>query len=330
MNIKISDKYSLKLLQQVRKDDLNLLFENSRVLYVNNWPDYEWHNKHNLSVEKNYSLDKFLNFFQFFHPNSLVLSPTNIGKRIKTFDYRIGIINHLGSKFSNLKLSLLTKFIKGVIFAVLNKNRYDIILVHNYQFPIFHIGLISNWLLGKKLIIDFEDDYYCLNKSNIQSKLFYNIYRHFNYPIIAINEKMIKYFNDDISFYVFNGFIDLNYSTLINKNDNITFLISGTLNIERGVLIIPQIVNSFRLKFNNFKIIITGELVDFDLLISNYPEIEYLGFVSILEYNKIIESVDYCLVLQLPDHPFNEGSFPSKIENYSKFKKPILILTLNE
>ena len=58
----------------------------------------------------------------------------------------------------------------------------------------------------------------------------------------------------------------------------------------------------------------------------DYPEVEYLGFLNDPAYTHIMQQVDACLVLQKPDHLFSLGSFPSKIDQYAKYNKPIFIL----
>jgi len=330
--IQINSKYFLTPLLSVRNDNLNEIFKDKRVLYVNNWADEEWHKRHNLSESRNYSINKFNNFFKFFNSNSMVLSPTFTTNEISTQTYRNSNIIHIGSNIKNLKLSLIHKTFKSFLWIFQNRNDYDCVFVHNYQFPLFYIGLFAKYFLHKELIIDFEDDYYCLNPKNIQSKLFHFFFRKLDIKIVAINEKMFKYFKVKKDFFVFNGFIDLNYlneNSFLKKN-KMLFLISGTLNLERGVFLIPEVVKAFRNYFESFKIIITGNVENKNINLISEPEIEYLGFVSEADYQSIISQTDICLVLQLPDHPFNEGSFPSKIESFSALKKPILILNCYE
>ena len=329
--LRINSKYKITLLREVRNDDIKTIFYNKKVLYLNNWPDQDWHDFHQIKPIKNYSTDKFSKFFNFFGEESEVLSLTHVANLTNTISCKINNINHIGTSYKSTKFSLLIKFCKSIKWCFLNITRFDMIFVHNFQFPYYEIALIIKYIFKKKIIVDFEDDYYCLNKKTIQSKLFYNIFRHINHPVIAINHNMSKYFNtNSLKFYVFNGFIDLKYASNLKfeLKNGMNFLISGTLDIQRGAGVITDIVLALRKVIANFNIYVCGVQVNELHLI--HQELNYIGFLDTKKYIELLNSIDVCLVLQLPDHPFNEGSFPSKIENYSSVKKPIYILQLNE
>jgi glycosyltransferase involved in cell wall biosynthesis len=132
---------------------------------------------------------------------------------------------------------------------------------------------------------------------------------------------------------VLNAFADLGYTKHVDFEirDGISFLYSGTLDSIRGVELIPDLVMSLRQRVRHFSIIITGK-GPLETMVKSWrhPEIQYRGFLDPEAYAETIQQVDACLILQKPDHPFNSGSFPSKVEEYATFRKPIYILREQE
>ena len=158
--LRINSKYKIDLLREVRNDDIKTIFYNKKVLYINNWPDQDWHDFHQIKPIKNYSTDKFSKFFIFFGEGSEVLSLTHVKNLTNSISCKIKNINHIGSSYKPTKVSLLIKFFKSIKWCFLNITRYDIIFVHNFQFPNYEIALIIKYIFKKKIIVDFEDDYY--------------------------------------------------------------------------------------------------------------------------------------------------------------------------
>lgn len=182
----------------------------------------------------------------------------------------------------------------------------------------------------KKIYVDYEDDYTKREDWNFCHKKIEPVLRHTVAGAICVNKKMVKYFPHKKNIVV-NGFSNLNYMKSIDfKISNGSILLySGSLDTIRGVDLIPELVLELRKHIKNFKIIITGK-GPLETLVKSwrYPEIDYLGFLQHDEYMDVIKKADAGLVLQKPDHPFNTGSFPSKIEEYAHFQKPIYILEL--
>jgi len=56
--------------------------------------------------------------------------------------------------------------------------------------------------------------------------------------------------------------------------------------------------------------------------------VEYLGFLDDNEYDERLQRADACLLLQKPDHPFSRGSFPSKVDMYARYRKPVYVVEL--
>ena len=254
----INNKYSVKLLKNIRNDDIKSVFKSQSVLYIVNFPDNEWHLKHGINEIANYSVNKFSKLFDLVsNRESLILSPTFSKNSHQTKTYLNKKIQHIGSRFSNVKLKQIHLFLKSIIWLLKNKNKFEIILVHNFTFPNYYIALFSKYFLKNEIIIDFEDDYYCINKKSIQSIFFKKLFSKFDDKIIAINEKMIRYFPNlnKCNFFVFNGFIDLEYINNIEIQffENIKFLYGGTLDEKRGAYLLPLFVLELKKIIHNFK-----------------------------------------------------------------------------
>ncbi len=329
--LQVNNKYILTLFNKKNNNNIEFLFKNGIGVYLVNLPTPKWYDFHKLSPQKNYSEKKKLKFFSLMKKGSFIVSPTEVEEyQIKTNYFEEENIFH----FSNLKEKRISQvFMTFQIIKFLFKRRkfFEYCLVYNFYPCEMMVAFFVKFMLQKKIIVDFEDDYTKINKSILYG-IYFNLVKFIPDKIICINELMKNHF-DKSKCFVHNGFFNLNYYKNINTEfkDNCKFLFSGTLDEIRGVDLIPDLINSLRKKVNNFKLIITGSGKLENLVKSwDFKELTYLGYLDECEYETLIQEVDFCLVLQKPDMPFNAGSFPSKIEYYAKFCKPIYILdTIN-
>lgn len=323
--LKINDRYSLCPLRTVDKDDLTPIFTQGKGVYICSFPHPEWYRSHKFKQTKNYSIEKKENFFNLMEDGSILLSPTQdsrIKKPTKTYTYRENII-HFGSSFTG-RLAQIVMALKIMFWLFNNRNSYQYCLIYNFYPAEMLCALFAKYVLGKKTVVDFEDDYLSRSKKRLYD-FYFSLVKKIPDIVICINRDMERYFADK-KIYIFNGFIDLSYI----KNDDfelfegMKILYAGALDRIRGVDLIPEIVKALEVKIDNFKIYITGsgplerEVKNFGI-----DNVQYLGFLPSDEYKRILNEVDVCLVLQKPDHPFSQGSYPSKIEYYANFKKPI-------
>ncbi len=332
-SVVINSKYSLSLLEEIEKDDINFYLSSKKGIYVCSFPDEQWHKQHNLVVKKNYATFKKSKFLSCLKPGSFIVSPTEILNPTKKMNrVWIGNVFHLGSHFKYSRLKQIEYSLKLIFYLTKIRKNYDVVLYYNFELPIFFTALFVRHILGKEIYVDFEDDYSLIKRNwfkNYFTKLIYQIPN----SVICINREMKKHFGTKTHCLVFNGFIDLNYLKEIDVSlrEDLSFLYAGTLDEIRGADLLPEIVYALRKQFSYFRIRVTGfGPLDSQIRDLKLPEIEFLGFLSEDEYVKVLKLTDIFLVLQKPDHAFNKGSFPSKIEYYSAFKKPIYSLKLNK
>lgn len=330
LKIKINVHYSLVPLLDIEKDDLTPIFKHGRGVYICNFPQEAWYAYHNFNQTTNYSIEKKEKFFELMNNESIWVSATQDSKIKKpTRTIKIDKVLHLGSRFTErwAQISMAVNLIKWLI---IQRKSYDYCLCYNF-YPVELIAaFIAKYVLGKRIVIDFEDDY-LLQSKNKYYKQYFRFAKKIPDAVICVNRNMMKYFpNQEV--YVFNGFIDLSYTKSLNFNlkEDIKLLYSGALDEIRGIDLIPDIVKTLRKKLKKFTILITGSgPLEKEVQQWDFEEVKYLGFLSTEEYNKALQEAEAYLVLQKPDHPFSKGSFPSKIEFYSHYKKPIFKIDLN-
>ncbi|MBK5214516.1 MAG: hypothetical protein JJE55_12745 [Flavobacteriaceae bacterium] len=330
MKIKINERYSLAPLIFVEKDDLTPIFNYGRGVYICNFPEPDWYEAHNFKQTVNYSIEKKEKFFALMDDGAIILSPTQDSKIIKpTRTVQIGKVLHLGSRFTG-RLAQIFMTIKLIKWLVNHRKSYDYCLCYNFYPGELAAAFVAKYFLRKRIVVDFEDDYLLQSKNKLYNQYFKFAKRIPN-AVICINKNMLHYFpKQDV--YVFNGFIDLSYVNTINFNlqDGVKLLYAGALDEIRGVDLIPDIIYMLRERLKSFQILITGS-GSYEYMVKewNFKEVTYLGFLSSVEYNSALANADVFLVLQKPEHPFSKGSFPSKIEFYSHYKKPIYKIELN-
>jgi glycosyltransferase involved in cell wall biosynthesis len=330
LKIRINEHYSLAPLLEVEKDDITPIFKHGRGLYICNFPHEAWYAYHNFNQTSNYSIEKKEKFFELMKKGSILVSPTQDSKiKRPTRTIKIDKVLHLGSRFTGRwgQISMAIKLIKWLI---IHRKSYDYCLCYNFDPVELIAAFVAKYVLGKRIVIDFEDDY-LLQSKNKYYKLYFGFAKKIPDTVICINRNLMKYFpNQEV--YVFNGFIELSYTKSLNFNlkENIKLLYSGALDEIRGVDLIPDIVKTLRKKHKKFTILITGSgPLEEEVRQWDFEEVKYLGFLSNEEYNKVLQEAEVYLVLQRPDHPFSMGSYPSKIEFYSHYKKPIFKIDLN-
>ena len=328
--LRINNKYSLRILKSIEKEDFSNEVK-GKGIYVCELPTDNWHKKFKIDVKKNFSVNKKLLFLNTLGENSICLSPSGVSYNQKTSKFYEKNITHLSNIKGHFRLRQLYLMLKIIKFLVFKSRSYDFVMYYNFDFYTF-LSSIFLKILGVKIIVDFEDDYSTLTKNYFFKLFLVKFFYKIPDTVVCINQNMKKYFPDQKT-YVFNGFIDLSY--IKNKkytfNKSVSLFFGGTIDLIRGADLIPEICNALLLSGIKFEINITGTCNNEEILKSflDWKQIIYHGYVSDNRYNNLISECDYCLVLQKPDHSFNQGSFPSKIEYYSACKKPILKLVLN-
>lgn len=326
----IIGKYCLEPLLNIRQDNIPSLLGQKPGIYICYCPEPEWCQRFGCKQKQSLGIiKKKRRMLSQMAEGSKLISPTNDvprGQYIKT--WQNGNVLHLAYWSLPGRLGQILQTI--VLFSWLWQHRqeYEYCLAYDFYLPVFLAPLAVKIFLGKKLYVDYEDDY-TKQRKNYFKNFLEKLLRKTVDGAICINDYMTRYFVGK-PVRVFNAFADLKYAKLIDfgLHDNMIFLFSSTLDEIRGVELIPDLVQVLRQYIKNFKILITGKGPLRSLVEKwSYPEVKYLGFLNDEIYLQTMQQIDVCLVLQKPDHPFSLGSFPSKVDEYAQFKKPIFILT---
>lgn len=323
--------YWLRPLLNIRKDDLSALLGPEPGVYICNCPEEAWYEHFGISGH-NYqaTVEKKLRMFSQLGSGSVWISPTSParwGDQIRTWES--SRILHLGAGPLAGRAAQIVHTLQLMWQLTLRRARYRYVLMYNFYLPVSLAGVYAKYVLGKCLYVEYEDDYTKRRKNKLKN-LFERLLRLACNGGICVNDNMTAYFKNK-AVAVCNGFADLSYTATCDfvLREGMTFLFGGTLDDIRGVDLIPDLVRALRTKLKIFRIQITGSGPLHRLVESwKIPEVTYRGVLDEGSYNELIAGVDACLILQKPDHPFSQGSFPSKVENYAKHKKPIFMLTL--
>lgn len=320
--------YRLAPLRHVRQDDLHSLLGSGRGVYICNAQEPAWYESHRLRQPYNYSIEKKHRMFAMMGPGASWVSPTfDADVTVDTHDLTTRLVEHLGYGRLRGRWAQLYQTIRLAGWLAAHRASYDYCFVYNFYLPTFVAPLLARAVLGKKLFVDYEDDYTTIRASSFKNMLERLLHRSVD-GVSCISEGMVGYF-PRADTRVFNTFADLSYAadTDFSLHRGMTFLYSGRLDDLRGADLIAPLARSLRARLGTFRLVVTGDgplrsVVEH----SGEPEVDYLGFLPGNDYERLVESVDVCVVLQRPDHPFSRGSFPSKVEAYASHHKPIFHL----
>jgi len=321
--------YRLEPLLTVRQDNVSFFLGHAPGVYICDCPETTWYEHFKFNQKHGISGTKRKHYiFNLMGKGSKWLSPTGdvpMGKI--TTRYESGDILHLGYLSLPLRFGQILQTVSLFLWLWRHRTEYEYCLVYNFYLPVYLAPFVIKLLLRKRLYIDYEDDYTKQRKSRFKN-FFENVLKKTVTGALCINAGMARDFQNK-PVCVLNAFSDLGYLKTSNFSlrENMVFLFSGTFDEVRGIQMVPALVEALRKQLEKFSIIITGAGPLLPLVQSwTYPEVRYLGFLNNQDYADIIKKTDACLVLQKPDHPFTWGSFPSKIDEYAEYKKPIFIL----
>lgn len=105
-------------------------------------------------------------------------------------------------------------------------------------------------------------------------------------------------------------------------SDTKKFLFASTLDEQRGL---PVLLKAMRYFKTDCKLYITGRgELEHTLCDIEDPRIEYLGYLSYEEYQKVLKEADICICAQRAKASFGQVSFPSKIFEYISEHKLVI------
>lgn len=326
--IKIGNSYCLSLLRSIEKNDFSHELTGHGV-YLCEVPTPKWLEFAKKQENYSFSTRKKLSMFNLMGENAVCLSASALSFRSEVELFKEGNIIHLPCK--KFYAGHYPLFVSMFILYYIIKNRRNIDYILTYNIPFYYLpAVLFLKFRGTRVILELEDDYLALT-NNTMHRLYYMFSYSLCSSVILVNSAMRNSFSENKKKYVFNGFIDLNYvlgyeGHEIHGNGR-TFLFSSTLDNLRGANLIPDVLEALSIKFSDFKLIVTG-VGPLDIAMRNIrdPRFEFKGFLDEGEYLRLLAKVDFCLVLQSMNSTFGQATFPSKIEYYSMFRKPILVL----
>lgn len=255
-----------------------------------------------------------LNLLQTEVVNSIIsLVPFNIySKEIKN---EKRIIYYQRFKYTNVISKLLSYIIRSIQMAFKIK-RYDSIWFYN----IFDISILTYILLKfiflKKVYVIMTD--YTPSKSKISKQNFIKYLIEASNGLICLSERsQFKHKNCE---YI-PGIIPSNKiifnSTSLKKPLKVLF--SGTLSEVTGF---PLAIKVFS-QLPNISLYVSGNGIK-PKNIDDFPNIHYLGMLSIENYQNLLSECDICLNFRNPQLPENINNFPSKLLEYLSYNKIVI------
>ena len=320
--------YVLSPVTGIRQDDLASLFGDAPGVYVCNCQEGAWYERFGMKRSYNYAVEKKHRMFGRLPPGSKWVSPTfDPHADGDTEDFQNGPVLHLGYGRARGRAAQLVQAAKIARWLVEHRDEYAFVYVYNFYGPTYPPALVAK-LLGKRVYVDYEDDYTFLRPP--AKAMLEKVLRRTPDGVVCINEGMTRYFPDK-EVRVFNAFADLSYleGTTPQLVEGMTFLYTGRLDDLRGIDLVPELVRALRERLGSFRIRITGDGPLRPLVESwDFEEVEYLGFLPEGAFGEEVAAADACLILQKPDHGFSRGSFPSKIDAYAQYRRPIWVLEM--
>ena len=320
--------YLLAPLRSIQQDDIRAFLGARKGVYICPCPTDNWFRKQGIRQVETFHSEKKLRMFAQMAEGSFFISPTPfLGRGISAKATSVDGIFHLVVPRLPRRLIQGIHIIQVIAFLIRNHSRFTYCLVYNFEQWYYLAALFAKYVLGKKLYVDFEDDYLLRNPSRLSAVALRLTYRAAD-GVICIHEEMRRYFKMRRAI-TFNAFADLSYisTTPVVLREGMSFLYSGTIDAIRGADLIPTLVLELRKSLSSFRIVVTGSgPLEKEVSTWRLPEVDFKGFLSNNDLTQLVSNVDACLVLQRPDHSFCKGSFPSKIDLYARFKKPILVL----
>ena len=324
--------YCLRPLLSIRRDDLRTFLGPCPGVYICICPEPAWFEHFGITGQDyRATVNKKACMFSHLASGSAWISPTpptRWGRWIRS--WQSPRMLHLGAGPLCGRAAQVVQTLQLLWYLTRRRATYRYVLMYNFYLPLFLAAVYAKYVLGKSLYVEYQDDYTTKRRHSIKN-VFERMLRKTCCGAICVNEGMVSAFAGKPTA-VCNGFADLSYTAHcdFSIHDDMTFLFGGSLDDIRGIDLVPELVFALRSKITTFHILVTGSGPLSGLVESwTIPEVTYRGLLDDNAYNEAIADVDACLILQKPDHPFSRGSFPSKVEQYAKHKKPIFVLSLS-
>ena len=159
-----------------------------------------------------------------------------------------------------------------------------------------------------------------------QQLIFYfcmNITAFFSHAYVINTKRFIKYLPVKKNILVITGCILIKKPTINKPKEKIEILFSGKIEFEHGIDVfiaaLKLIENSNYCDKININISGRGGKVDWlenEISCFEKLKVRYHGFVSNINYKKLLENSDVCVALQKDDGRYSEFKTPSKVYEY--------------
>ena len=327
----LRNRYQLRLLRSVTQEPPSIL-DSGRFVYLTRFATESIRQKRSVPGNVNEAVDKKRRIFESLSRPAFILSL--VRDRLGPIRYhpeqQEGDVTHAAC-FSGCGSDILNNFMLAV-YLVRLRAEFDCLMTYNlYTFSILPV-LTSRFLLGKRVYVDLEDDY-TRRSGFLGTKASFALLRRMMAGGIIINDNMNRFFGRRQKTVILNSFADLRYVKNLSLEQPLRLLYSGSLDDIRGADLIDDLCRALSKIGLEFEIFITGKgpLQSYIEEVSQQnPRLHFEGFVSEERLGELLSYCDIGLVLQKPDHPFSEGSFPSKVELYAEHNLAILALELVE
>lgn len=184
--------------------------------------------------------------------------------------------------------------------------------------------LILKFLLRNKVFIILADFTPPTHKISLGSLIKWAIYK--SNGIISLSSRT-DFTHKNISFLagILPQYKIQNTIQRVHEKGERIFLFSGVLGNVTGL---PMAIEVFK-KIPEAKLYITGngDSTYLNAIIKEYPNIEYLGYLSYEKYLDVLNTVDFCLNFRNPTLPENRNNFPSKVLEFFSWNKIVLSTT---
>ena len=206
-----------------------------------------------------------------------------------------------------------------IILKLHKQKKVDFIIFWNYKPEVALVAYICRWVLGIKIIVDYEDGYFSLHGLGRKRHVFNLIEKIVSKRIdgaILISKSLISRINKK-PYFLLNGLTNekvLNHKISLGETDEVTLMYAGGLDYERGIDVLIEALKYTR---KQFVLKVSGKGPMSHLLCEETDKrIKYLGF---LKYEETIKHMHQSHILINPQREtiaFAQASFPSKIFDY--------------
>lgn len=196
------------------------------------------------------------------------------------------------------------------------KKKIDNIIFYNYKPEVAWAAWLAKKRFHIPITVEYEDGYSYVNEiRGLKAKIFNYTEEKVKKSVdsaILVNSHLEKYYS--VPNVVVRGIVNKDFYQKCKTykkvdNDKFTIVYSGGLDEERGIEVFLE-----SLKYNDIdcKVVVSGK----GNIQSNDSRLDFKGFISYEEVQKLLMQSDVLVQCQLSKNKFANASFPSKLFEY--------------